>query len=520
MALETGTYINSLVATNPIGGTDPKSQGDDHIRLLKSTIKASFPNITGAVTASHTNLNTLLAGTGIEVLWRAQGKWGGILPHIDTPSVNTDWNTLTAPGWHTTTLGSAAANAPIAGFTYLCFTIQVEDTNNVVQIAVPDVAALTQAEGLFVRSRVAGTWNAWRKILWSTDVIALIASVNDDTMTFTNKTLTSGSVLFADTASPTKKLQFSLVGITAGQTSVLTVPNFDGTIATLAGTETFTNKTIDNAQIITAATVTATNNTANGAAINLDHDSASPAAQDIIAEYRSFGRDNAAASRHFSSWLTRMIDVSAASIDAVMEAWTATANVINRRFSVGNGLWMEGSGSDPGVGKINATGYEINGTKHGHTDVAMAAGAGTSVQITGIPAGVYKVEMFIHDLRSTDTTTWRIQIGDSGGFETSGYSGSGSVVYNVGSQTLVDTDGAVLFSNQGSNARVHGTITFNLAAANNTWTIMHTAGDSVTALNYVGGCGKALTGVLDRVRIISDNGTATFAGNYSARYYQ
>lgn len=57
MGLETGTYIDSLVATNPVGATDPKSQGDDHIRLLKSTILATFPNIDGAMTATEDDLN-------------------------------------------------------------------------------------------------------------------------------------------------------------------------------------------------------------------------------------------------------------------------------------------------------------------------------------------------------------------------------------------------------------------------------------------------------------------------------
>jgi len=56
MALETGTYISDLVITNPTS-TDPKSQGDDHLRLLKSTIKTTFPNVSGAVTPTHTELN-------------------------------------------------------------------------------------------------------------------------------------------------------------------------------------------------------------------------------------------------------------------------------------------------------------------------------------------------------------------------------------------------------------------------------------------------------------------------------
>lgn len=56
MGLETGTYISDLVITNP-SPTDVKGQGDDHLRLVKSTIKATFPNITGQVTPTHTELN-------------------------------------------------------------------------------------------------------------------------------------------------------------------------------------------------------------------------------------------------------------------------------------------------------------------------------------------------------------------------------------------------------------------------------------------------------------------------------
>jgi hypothetical protein len=63
MALESTTYIDGLVTTNPTG-TDPRSQGDDHIRLVKSTVKATFPNLTGAVTATHTELNLIDGYTG------------------------------------------------------------------------------------------------------------------------------------------------------------------------------------------------------------------------------------------------------------------------------------------------------------------------------------------------------------------------------------------------------------------------------------------------------------------------
>ena len=56
MALETATYISDLNAANP-AATDALAQADDHFRLIKGAVKATFPNVTGAVTATHTALD-------------------------------------------------------------------------------------------------------------------------------------------------------------------------------------------------------------------------------------------------------------------------------------------------------------------------------------------------------------------------------------------------------------------------------------------------------------------------------
>lgn len=55
MALETGTYINDLVITNP-GSTDQKSQGDDHLRLIKTLVKQSLNGFTGAILLTGTDV--------------------------------------------------------------------------------------------------------------------------------------------------------------------------------------------------------------------------------------------------------------------------------------------------------------------------------------------------------------------------------------------------------------------------------------------------------------------------------
>src|SRR5699024_7095263 len=73
MALETANTINQLVESNPLG-TDNKSQGDDHIRLIKKTLRNTFPNITGPITVSEAAINGLGTGKnltfpGMIVMW-------------------------------------------------------------------------------------------------------------------------------------------------------------------------------------------------------------------------------------------------------------------------------------------------------------------------------------------------------------------------------------------------------------------------------------------------------------------
>ena len=90
MALETGTYINSLNAANP-ASTDGLSQADDHLRLIKSTIKSTFANIDAAVTATEDDLNILTGAS-------AAGVTAAELQHLDgvTSAIQTQLNTLTS----------------------------------------------------------------------------------------------------------------------------------------------------------------------------------------------------------------------------------------------------------------------------------------------------------------------------------------------------------------------------------------------------------------------------------------
>lgn len=60
MALESGIYIGDLVITNPVA-SDAKSQGDDHIRLLKTVLKQCLNGFTGGILLTATDTGTASA---------------------------------------------------------------------------------------------------------------------------------------------------------------------------------------------------------------------------------------------------------------------------------------------------------------------------------------------------------------------------------------------------------------------------------------------------------------------------
>ena len=80
MGLESATYISQLTATNPTA-SDPVSQGDDHLRLIKSVLQSQFTTLgAAAVTTTAAELNlldgkTTLAVEGTAVL--STGESGG-----------------------------------------------------------------------------------------------------------------------------------------------------------------------------------------------------------------------------------------------------------------------------------------------------------------------------------------------------------------------------------------------------------------------------------------------------------
>lgn len=63
MTVESATFLGQLDSTLP-AGADAKSEGDQHIRLIKAVLKSTFPLVTNAVGASHEALSYCAGLTG------------------------------------------------------------------------------------------------------------------------------------------------------------------------------------------------------------------------------------------------------------------------------------------------------------------------------------------------------------------------------------------------------------------------------------------------------------------------
>lgn len=123
MGLESATFIDGLVASNPVGGTDTKAQGDDHIRMIKAVLKATFPNVAGAVTPTQTQLNQAVFPTGTKMLFvqtAAPPGWTKDVTHNDK-ALRIVNGAVTTGGTvnFSTAFASQAVNGSNAGFALL-----------------------------------------------------------------------------------------------------------------------------------------------------------------------------------------------------------------------------------------------------------------------------------------------------------------------------------------------------------------------------------------------------------------
>jgi hypothetical protein len=147
---------------------------------------------------------------------------------------------------------------------------------------------------------------------------------------------------------------------------------------------------------------------------------------------------------------------------------------------------------------------------------AIATTSGTSHDFLSIPSWVKRITIMIDGLSANGSSFKIIQLGDSGGFETSGYVGAGfsaSSTYGSMSTGFFISPTSVASDVQNAVA----TLTL-LDSTTNRWCFSCMSGYTAAATSYSQG-NKALSATLDRIRLTTVNGTDTFdAGSVNIMY--
>lgn len=160
---------------------------------------------------------------------------------------------------------------------------------------------------------------------------------------------------------------------------------------------------------------------------------------------------------------------------------------------------------------------EISITKPLVQGTAQATTSGTSKDFTGIPSWAKRVTLLFNGVSTNGTSYCRIRLGTSGGVETSGYDAVGGYVALTNTASAsASTAGFDFFGDAAATGGRSGSVTFTNVSGN-TW-VAEGSVALVGNIFFLTG-GKSLSGVLDRIRLTTVNGTDTFdAGSVNIIY--
>lgn len=164
----------------------------------------------------------------------------------------------------------------------------------------------------------------------------------------------------------------------------------------------------------------------------------------------------------------------------------------------------------------------ITGSQNGtvgliNAGTAVASTSGTSIDFTGIPAGVKRITVMFSGVSTNGTSLPIMQIG-SGSVVTTGYLQSATYMINGGSNSANGvTSGFTLSVGTAASDTLYGTAIITLVSGSSYVSNVNTIKNAGSSI--VGAGGITLSGAIDRVRITTVNGTDTFdAGSINILY--
>jgi len=150
-----------------------------------------------------------------------------------------------------------------------------------------------------------------------------------------------------------------------------------------------------------------------------------------------------------------------------------------------------------------------------------AAASGTTVDFTGVPSGTQEIYVHFVVVSLYNTASILIQLGDGGGFETSGYESSSAALQN-GTAIGLDnnTTGMAIFNSSNSALVCDGFVKLQLQDASDfTWHMsgncnLGTASDEVV----VSAGKKSLSAELTQIRLTNSNGDFDGSGTINVSW--
>lgn len=148
---------------------------------------------------------------------------------------------------------------------------------------------------------------------------------------------------------------------------------------------------------------------------------------------------------------------------------------------------------------------------------AVATTSGTSVDFTGIPSWVKRITVMFNGVSTNGASAVQVQLGNSGGVETTGYAGSVTAIVGSTAGYAAYSSGFVTLGLIAAGAR-SGLLTI-VNIDSNAWVASGTFDETGTPAGGTAQGAKTLSATLDRIRLTTVNGTDTFdAGTINIMY--
>jgi len=164
----------------------------------------------------------------------------------------------------------------------------------------------------------------------------------------------------------------------------------------------------------------------------------------------------------------------------------------------------------------------ITGSQNGtvgliNTSTAVASTSGTSIDFNSIPAGVKRITVMLSGVSTSGTSNLILRAGTSGGIDSTNYASNRGTLNNTSVFVATTTTGFDFASSASAAILQKGNIVLNNISGN-VWVANGCVSDTGTQISSFSGT-VSLTGVLNRVRITTVNGTDTFdAGSINILY--